>query len=162
MPVTYCRGDLFLAARTPGVTRVIAHVVNDVGGWGSGFTRSVSRFSPLPAQRYRSWAKGERGPFLLGMVQVVNTQEPHLGIINMLCQHGYSRPDKPALSYLALDECLRKLASCCDYLSQRNPKRIEILMPRIGCGLAGGTWDQVEPLIEKHLAKYDVYVYDLK
>tara|TARA_R110002111_G_scaffold227346_2_gene288919 strand:+ start:47395 stop:47511 length:117 start_codon:yes stop_codon:yes gene_type:complete len=35
-------------------------------------------------------------------------------------------------------------------------------MPRIGCGLAGGKWDKVEPLIEQTLrtAGIDVYVYD--
>jgi len=36
-------------------------------------------------------------------------------------------------------------------------------MPRIGCGLAGGSWDQIEPLLEEHLAGagFDVRVYDL-
>jgi hypothetical protein len=38
-----------------------------------------------------------------------------------------------------------------------------IHMPRIGCGLAGGKWDQIEPLLEEHLARagFDVRVYDL-
>ena len=162
MPIISCRGDLFLAARTKGVTRVVAHVVNDAGGWGAGFTRSVSRFSPLPEERYRAWARGDRGTvFKLGQIQIVNMHEPHMGIINMIAQHGYSRPGKPAIQYDALDECLRNLRLAVDYLSQRNPKRIEILIPRIGCGLAGGTWDQVCPLLTKHLAIYDVYVYDL-
>jgi hypothetical protein len=37
-------------------------------------------------------------------------------------------------------------------------------MPRIGCGLAGGTWDKIEPIIERTLlAKgIEVVVYDLK
>jgi len=36
-------------------------------------------------------------------------------------------------------------------------------MPRIGCGLAGGKWEQIEPLIERHLAAAgaEVVVYDL-
>ena len=36
-------------------------------------------------------------------------------------------------------------------------------MPRIGCGLAGGNWDQIEPLLEEHLAMagFDVRMYDL-
>ena len=35
-------------------------------------------------------------------------------------------------------------------------------MPRIGCGLAGGEWSQIEPLIDKTLiaAGVNVYVYD--
>jgi len=35
-------------------------------------------------------------------------------------------------------------------------------MPRIGCGLAGGKWTAIEPLIEQTLLVkgLDVYVYD--
>ena len=33
-------------------------------------------------------------------------------------------------------------------------------MPRIGCGLAGGNWNEVEQII-KDVASVDVYVYDL-
>lgn len=38
-----------------------------------------------------------------------------------------------------------------------------IHMPRIDCGLVGGNWDQVEPLLAEHLAlaRFDVRVYDL-
>ena len=36
-------------------------------------------------------------------------------------------------------------------------------MPRIGCGLAGGTWDKIEPLIQSNLSDKEiaVTVYDL-
>lgn len=36
-------------------------------------------------------------------------------------------------------------------------------MPRIGCGLAGGTWDRMEPVIQAALADQGipVTVYDL-
>jgi hypothetical protein len=36
-------------------------------------------------------------------------------------------------------------------------------MPRIGCGLAGGQWSEIEPIIERTLlaAGVEVYVYDL-
>jgi hypothetical protein len=35
-------------------------------------------------------------------------------------------------------------------------------MPRIGCGLAGGTWDRIEPLVARTLLARDVpvTVYD--
>jgi O-acetyl-ADP-ribose deacetylase (regulator of RNase III) len=37
-------------------------------------------------------------------------------------------------------------------------------MPRIGCGLAGGDWSKVEPLITRRLTDKGiaVYVYDYK
>jgi O-acetyl-ADP-ribose deacetylase (regulator of RNase III) len=38
-----------------------------------------------------------------------------------------------------------------------------IHMPRIGCGLAGGDWREIEPVIQDELAgrNHDVTVYDL-
>lgn len=35
-------------------------------------------------------------------------------------------------------------------------------MPRIGCGLAGGTWDKIEPLIKDAITSIEipVIVYD--
>jgi hypothetical protein len=33
-------------------------------------------------------------------------------------------------------------------------------MPRIGCGLAGGTWDRVGPIVDWTLDRRDVFVYD--
>jgi hypothetical protein len=53
-------------------------------------------------------------------------------------------------------QCLSKLAGRID-------RGTVIHMPRIGCGLAGGTWDQIEPFLEEHLVStgFDVRVYDL-
>ena len=34
-------------------------------------------------------------------------------------------------------------------------------MPRIGCGLAGGTWKEVEPIVQAALDGLPVVVYDL-
>jgi O-acetyl-ADP-ribose deacetylase (regulator of RNase III) len=33
-------------------------------------------------------------------------------------------------------------------------------MPRIGCGLAGGKWGEVEPIIVRALREVETYVYD--
>jgi hypothetical protein len=36
-------------------------------------------------------------------------------------------------------------------------------LPRIGCGLAGGRWELIEPIIERTLRNngIEVFVYDL-
>jgi hypothetical protein len=61
-----------------------------------------------------------------------------------------------AIRYDALAQCLSRFVGWLE-------KETVIHMPRIGCGLAGGSWDQVEPLLEEHLAGvgFDVRVYDL-
>ncbi len=153
MAITYLIGD----ATAPGGNEpaVIAHVCNDSGGWGKGFVLAISRRWPEPEAAYRRWARSGQ-EFGLGMVQLV-TVEGHLRVANMVAQHGYVSPANPvAIRYDALAQCLAKLAA-----------RIEagtlIHMPRIGCGLAGGNWGQIEPLLDKHLAEagFDVRVYDL-
>lgn len=42
--------------------------------------------------------------------------------------------------------------------------KASIHMPRIGCGLAGGKWEEIEIIIERTLIKnnVEVYVYDFE
>ena len=153
MAITYVVGDA-TAPHGPG-PGVIAHVCNDSGGWGKGFVLAISRRWPEPEAAYRRWARtGEK--FGLGMVQLV-TVEDHLSVANMVAQHGYVSPAHPvAIRYDALARCLSTLAG-------RIEAGTAVHMPRIGCGLAGGSWGQIEPLLEEHLAGagFDVRVYDL-
>lgn len=152
MPITYIVGDATAAERqSPGV---IAHVCNDAGGWGKGFVVAISRRWPEPEAAYRRWVRSGQ-QFGLGNVQLVEV-EGQLRVANMVAQHGYvSRSNPVAIRYDALAECLSKLVAQID-------RETVIHMPRIGCGLAGGRWDQIEPLLEQHLATagFDVRVYD--
>ena len=44
------------ATSPPGEgVKIIAHVCNDVGGWGKGFVVAVSKRWPDPEREYRSW-----------------------------------------------------------------------------------------------------------
>jgi O-acetyl-ADP-ribose deacetylase (regulator of RNase III) len=73
----------------------------------------------------------------------------------MVAQKGMKTGSSgPPIRYNYLGECLSELAGIA--------KSIEasIHMPRIGCGLAGGKWDKVEPLIVEHLDGLEVIVYD--
>jgi hypothetical protein len=90
------------------------------------------------------------------MVQVVGIG-PDTFVANMVAQHGYATTTEPvAIRYDALAECLGKIG-------RRLEPGTTIHMPRIGCGLAGGRWERVEPLIEEHLCErgFAVCVYDL-
>ena len=48
------------------------------------------------------------------------------------------------------------------YLKMVNTSSASIHMPKISCGLAGGTWDKIEPLIKAALIdeSVKVAVYD--
>ncbi|MFI8977127.1 hypothetical protein ACIGO9_29890 [Nocardia asteroides] len=155
--MTYLTGD----ATKPSATgpTIIAHIVNDAGRWGRGFVTAISRRWPTPEQHYRQWHRDRAtNDFALGAVQLV-TVDSDVHIANMVGQHGIrtSRSSTAPIRYDALDRCLSNLANTATDLDAT------IHMPRIGTGLAGGTWDRIEPLIIDRLTAHGiaVSVYDL-
>lgn len=150
--ITFIKGD----ATNPQAKgfKIIAHVCNDIGGWGKGFVLSISKKWPHVEAAYRKWYHETKGP-LLGKILFV-IADNNILIANMIAQHGIKTGSKgPPIRYNALEECLVKLG--------KEAKKLDasIHMPRIGCGLAGGKWDKVQPIIEKTLTDSDVYVYNI-
>lgn len=71
--INYVRGD----ATVPSVkgVKVIAHVCNDIGGWGKGFVLALSRRWPEPEKAYRSWHRDRAAnDFGLGAIQLVQVE----------------------------------------------------------------------------------------
>ena len=62
----------------------------------------------------------------------------------------------PPIRYGAVGRCLEQVAA------KARQEGATVHMPRIGCGLAGGTWEQMEPILQDTLcaAGVDVFVYD--
>lgn len=147
--IEYVRGD----ATTPlgKGPKVIAHVCNDLGGWGKGFVLAVSRRWGEPEAAYRRWHRERaRNDFGLGAVQVVRVG-PLLWVANMIGQHGMRTGSKGVpVRYEAIDTALGALAVRAAELEA------SVHMPRIGCGLAGGKWERVEPLVAARLVGADV------
>ena len=137
---------------------VVAHVCNDAGGWGRGFVLVLSRRWPQPEAAYRSWYAARPGSgFALGAVQLVAVQEG-VSVANMIGQHGYRRSAAgPPVRYEAIETALAELRGHAERLGAT------VHMPRIGCGLAGGRWELVEPLVTAQLTDrgVPVRVYDL-
>lgn len=163
-PITYHEGN----ATLPDLDKrlVIAHVVNDVGVFNRGFAREVADRYPRARDQYLRWASGQVPktlPFELGRVQwvAVGHQDVpggrrgpwhHRWVVNMLAQHGLPNADNPhPLDLDALGRCLLKVAAG----GERT-----VVMPRIGCGYGGATWDEVGPLVRNILGGLDVHVYD--
>lgn len=76
----------------------------------------------------------------------------------MIGQHKIYKDEmgNPPIRYEAVRSALEKVA---DHALQYDAS---IHMPRIGCGLAGGTWDKIEPLLMECLSSkgVQVTVYD--
>ncbi|PJM98506.1 Appr-1-p processing protein [Streptomyces sp. CB01201] len=137
--------------------KVIAHICNDLGGWGKGFVLAVSRRRPEPEPAYRRWHRERAGnDFALGAVQLVQVTAD-IWVANMVAQRGLrTGSGGPPIRYDAVGQCLESVA---EHVLARNAS---VHMPRIGCGLAGGKWERIEPLIDKTLVARDIAttVYD--
>jgi O-acetyl-ADP-ribose deacetylase (regulator of RNase III) len=149
--ITYIRGD----ATSPQAKgpKVIAHICNDLGGWGRGFVVAISARWPEPEKAYRQWHRARaENDFGLGAVQIVRVRDD-VWVANMIGQHGMKTGSAgPPIRYDAVDRCLESLAEHAKELGA------SVHMPRIGRGLAGGKWERIEPLVAQRLGEQDVAV----
>ena len=154
--IQYLIGDA-TAPKGPG-PKFIAHICNDMGGWGKGFVLAISNRWREPEREYRRWyTERAANDFALGAVQRVQVLDD-LWVANMIGQHGIRATEEgPPIRYDAVEQCLSGLG---DEALKLNAS---VHMPRIGCGLAGGSWEVIGPLIESQLVTrgVSVTVYDL-
>lgn len=152
--IKYLRGDA--TAPIEEGNKIIVHICNDIGGWGKGFVMALSKRWKEPEKQYREWTKSKVN-YELGEVQFVKVEE-YLWVANLIGQHKIYKDEKglPPIRYEAVDAGLKKVS---EFASVQNAS---VHMPRIGCGLAGGTWDKIEPLIHYSLSEKNiqVFVYD--
>lgn len=154
--INYLTGDATNPIKKPAI---IAHVCNDIGAWGAGFVLAVSAKWKDPERQYKEWCHKKWPTFGLGCVQFIPVEVDSIGvttitIANMIGQRGIKRKrgDIP-LRYDALKQALK------DVYYNAQTKGCTVHMPRIGCGLAGGDWSEVEKIIEEVMT-VETYVYD--
>ncbi len=157
MTITYLKGDATSPQASGG--KIVAHICNDIGGWGKGFVLAISRRWPEPERSYRAWHRDRAGnDFTLGAVQIVQVKAD-IWVANMVAQRGLKAGSEgPPIRYDAVAACLAKVAVKAGEL------QASVHMPRIGCGLAGGKWERIEPIILAELTGKGtpVYVYDFE
>lgn len=152
---------------------VICHIVNDINKMGSGVARAL--YEKWPAVKseyhdwYNNWKKGtDTTPFELGntifvVVESGRDQEKylktglketrHIIVANMIAQHSIiSMGEVKPIRYDALEKCLKEVYQFCD------DNKMVLSAPRIGCGLAQGSWPEVEEIILRNI-KVDTFIY---
>lgn len=143
---------------------VVAHIVNRGGIWGkdprAGFVYAVGRRWPEAERVCREMdaAYRDRGEYIpLGQTQLIAVEEGDrpVWVANMVAQLAPGEA-WPPIRYDALTRCLRELAGIALRLGA------DVHMPRIGTGLAGGDWAEIEGIIQRNLASLaTVFVYTL-
>jgi hypothetical protein len=138
----------------------IIQVVNDIGAWGKGFVVPLGQKYPNTKKTYLSWAAQYKNNLPQGEV-LYTFEADHITVLNCVAQKGIygEKPFRPE----SLETCFQFIAADYAFESEFSgyiqPK---IVMPRIGCGLAKGSWTlEVEPLINKYFAELDVTVFTL-
>tara|TARA_Y100000034_G_scaffold134846_1_gene204514 strand:- start:1278 stop:1880 length:603 start_codon:yes stop_codon:yes gene_type:complete len=138
-------GDLFslLPVEEP-TTKVIPHVCNNIGAWGSGFVVAVSNQWPMtevgdvsPEGSYLKWHRDgaysqhvhtneQSVPFALGHNQWIHVDDRLLEadgakkpsstyVVNMIGQHETVRTNRKPISYEALTRCMANVRDRCIY-----------------------------------------------
>ena len=157
MSINYVKGDA-TSPHTSG-NAVIVHVCNDLGKWGRGFVLAISNRWKEPERQYKAWFQTKPKP-TLGEVQFVEVSES-LVVANIIGQHGIRSPrNQTAPAPIRYDAVRYGLSQVANYALANSAS---VHMPRIGCGLAGGAWKEIEPIISDCLLsmKVEVFVYDL-
>ena len=154
--ITYLNGDA-LDPLTAGPA-IIAHVVNDAtANWGGrGFAQAVRERMPIVQDEFRQWVRLHKTLFRLGESRSCRVS-PGLWVFSMICQEGYGPSVTTRLRYGPLQACLIRLAE----FALANEATVH--MPRIGAGLAGGSWPIIEELIGQEVCSrgVSVTVYEL-
>jgi len=154
--IQYIKGD----ATYPkyGGNKIIVHVCNDVGKWGSGFVLALSKRWLKPKDEYMKWYSSQQD-FKLGNCQIVKVSDD-IYVANLIGQHKtvtkYDVNYIP-IRYDAIETGLKLVKIKAQELNA------SIHMPRIGCGLAKGNWNTISDIIERTFDENNtqVYVYDL-
>jgi Zn-dependent peptidase ImmA (M78 family)/O-acetyl-ADP-ribose deacetylase (regulator of RNase III) len=152
--ITYLKGDA-TQPRGHG-PKLIAHIVNDkTPNWGGAFAQAIKRRWPQAQDDFRAWTQQHPHALRLGNVHFT-TGDKDTTIATMIAQKGYGPAPSPRIRYVALRECLTKVAQ------HATTAKATIHLPRIGTGQAGGRWDIIQELVEATLlaAQNPVVVYD--
>ena len=141
------KGNLINLAEA-GHFDVIVHGCNCFHTMGAGIAKELSNRYPQVLKADIDYTiKGDRSK--LGgytYVEIVTASGHKFIVVNAYTQYYYGRPKKgtgPIVDYSALETAFRTIA--------KNYKHLRIGYPRIGAGLAGGSWLIIEAIINKEL-----------
>lgn len=140
--LNYIQGDL-LTTKHP----VIAHGVSEKCVFGLGIAKQIAQVYTKAKESYLKRCK--QGNIHVGLIQIVPIYSfPLKYIVNMITQSTYGRTGIH-VDYDAVSVCMDKLLGWC------KARNLSISIPKIGCGLAGGSWDRVEGIILDSLKNHD-------
>lgn len=142
---------------------IIVHIVNNIGLWGAGFTKALTKAYPKSKLDYleylsikipKTYASRSVQNLVLGRSLLTKPlKNKDIYIANLFGQNGVRTSfNRKPIDYIALDSALRDL-----HLQLTNPPAgydfsdYTIQAPLLGVGLAFGEWSIIEKIIKRTL-----------
>lgn len=157
MKIIYKQGDMFSHEFPKDqVWKVFAHGCNAQGVMGSGVAAQIKKQFPSAYERYMEVYK----KYGLELGSYVDDWTEDVCVLNMITQEYYGR-DKSTVyvSYDAVKQCFNDLDHYAT--SHMGIDKPEVVMPKIGAGLANGDWSIIEKIIEDTSTNFQPVVYVL-
>jgi O-acetyl-ADP-ribose deacetylase (regulator of RNase III) len=148
-------GCIIEAARSRKINAIL-HCVNCFHVMGAGVAKAIREEWPGVFLADLKTPRGDRSK----MGTFSFHQEGGLVVINLYAQYRYSRLRKQSLEYPALRRALRSAA---ERLNAWQEKGVDVRVgyPLLGCGLAGGNWEQVKEILDEELEGLNHQLYTL-
>jgi len=148
------RQGCLVAALLAGDVGVIAHQANCFNTMASGVAKVIRECLPEAYAADLRTTKGDKSK--LGKYSMAAS---HGGLVfNLYGQFDYGR--REGWVYTRIEELAKSLRAMDAALFQRGYSG-KIGLPKLGCGLGGADWEQVEQLIRDTLHDYEVIIYTL-
>ena len=169
--INYVDGDLIKLAKE-GKFDVIVHGCNCLSTIGAGIAPQMAEAFGCDRFEMETWGPGieklgciDWQTFVLGEHAIWSLEdadnkkgEPELSVVNAYTQYKYGRNHKDGaiapFDYEAFTICMRKMNKIFEGK--------HIGMPKIGAGLAGGSWQRIERIIDAELYSCEVTVVNYK
>lgn len=147
MSLKEVKGDVIVTARKIAALGdreiLLPHVCNNAGVMGAGVAASLANAFPGVDREYARFCHEHDDA--LGRT-ITEHVEPHIFVMNMICQDGFGCASGPPLRYGALVHCMENVLKLALTHDEMGVKTV-IVAPRFGAGLAGGSWDVIRSLI---------------
>lgn len=128
---------------------ILCHQANCLGAMGAGIALQIKNQYPAVFEAYKKHCRESDSTKLLGTIQPVPDGDSV--IVNCFSQYHYSSVRKQT-DYKAVRSCMQAVKDYALSMSKKLGRPVRVGFPdHYGCGLAGGDWSIVLPIIQQTL-----------
>lgn len=158
MDIVYQRGNLLDTDSS-----ILVHGCNMLGVFNAGVARAIREHLPFAYEAYqmvyrrRKLQLGE----VIWAIRIVADEPPRI-VGNAITQADFGSDSKQYVDYDAVRNAMQAIDLFVRQIQiDVIPKPITVAMPRIGSGLGGGDWSEIEQIIRKEAQHFIPVVYQL-